>query len=320
MQKGNGRNPEIKGEKMSLLKNILTFGAHGRIERKLEEFEDLRMEYEGLYAQMERKRATTNHTLEQVIKVKMSAVESLKKINRISQNLKGKEREILFQQVGNDIINVQFDLIEETISAADTAMNVTKGVSAGVGTALGAWALVSTLGTASTGAAIGSLSGVAATNATLAWFGGGALAAGGGGMAAGTAVLGGIVMLPALVLTGIFSHIKASKQIQEIERKMLDVLKTIDQIHENVLQMELIEKRSKELIIAIEKFQETFQHEIEMVYKQIYPIPFLSQLMKSFKKYVLRRNYFSDQDLQHISYIGGIATEFAVLIDTKVFE
>ncbi|WP_122095338.1 hypothetical protein [Rahnella sp. Larv3_ips] len=62
--------------------------------------------------------------------------------------------------------------------------------------ALGAWALVSAIGTASTGTAIGALSGVAATNATLAWFGGGALAAGGAGMSGGMLVLGGIVAAP----------------------------------------------------------------------------------------------------------------------------
>lgn len=44
-------------------------------------------------------------------------------------------------------------------------------------------------GTASTGAAISSLHGVAASNATMATIGGGALSAGGGGIAAGHAVL-----------------------------------------------------------------------------------------------------------------------------------
>ena len=49
--------------------------------------------------------------------------------------------------------------------------------------------LVGALGTASTGTAISTLSGAAASNATLAWLGGGALAAGGGGIVVGTAVL-----------------------------------------------------------------------------------------------------------------------------------
>jgi hypothetical protein len=49
--------------------------------------------------------------------------------------------------------------------------------------------VATTFGTASTGTAISALSGAVATNAALAWLGGGALAAGGGGMAAGHALL-----------------------------------------------------------------------------------------------------------------------------------
>jgi hypothetical protein len=67
------------------------------------------------------------------------------------------------------------------------------GLAAGVGVAaLGptaAIAVATTFGTASTGTAISALSGAAATKATLAWLGGGALAAGGGGIAAGNALL-----------------------------------------------------------------------------------------------------------------------------------
>ena len=67
------------------------------------------------------------------------------------------------------------------------------GVVAGAGAAAfaptAAMAIATTFGTASTGTAISALSGAAATNAALAWLGGGALAAGGGGMAAGNALL-----------------------------------------------------------------------------------------------------------------------------------
>ena len=49
--------------------------------------------------------------------------------------------------------------------------------------------IATTFGVASTGTAISALSGAAATNAALAWLGGGALAVGGGGMAAGNAFL-----------------------------------------------------------------------------------------------------------------------------------
>ena len=52
-----------------------------------------------------------------------------------------------------------------------------------------AMGVATTFGVASTGTAISALSGAAATNAALAWIGGGALAVGGGGMAAGEAFL-----------------------------------------------------------------------------------------------------------------------------------
>ncbi|MFE4230353.1 hypothetical protein ACFRJ8_20965 [Arthrobacter sp. NPDC056886] len=62
---------------------------------------------------------------------------------------------------------------------------------------------VSTFAAASTGTAISGLSGVAATNATLAWLGGGTLAAGGGGMAAGAVVLNMIMFAPGVLIAGL---------------------------------------------------------------------------------------------------------------------
>lgn len=71
------------------------------------------------------------------------------------------------------------------------------------------------LGTASTGTAISSLSGVVATKATLAWFGGGPLAAGGLGVAGGTAVVGGIAVAPALAVGSTMWARKARKVLNE---------------------------------------------------------------------------------------------------------
>lgn len=62
---------------------------------------------------------------------------------------------------------------------------------------------VGTFATASTGTAIAGLSGAAATNATLAWLGGGAVAAGGGGMALGAVMLTGIAAAPAVLVAGL---------------------------------------------------------------------------------------------------------------------
>jgi hypothetical protein len=78
----------------------------------------------------------------------------------------------------------------------------------------GALALVGLFGTASTGTAISGLSGIAAQNATYAWFGGGSIAAGGGGMALGGLVLSGITLIPTLLFSG-FRLVKGDKALTE---------------------------------------------------------------------------------------------------------
>ena len=81
------------------------------------------------------------------------------------------------------------ELMDARIAAAGAGAGLAAGASVAFMAPTAAMWVATTFGTASTGAAISSLSGAAATNAALAWLGGGALAAGGQGMAAGSAFL-----------------------------------------------------------------------------------------------------------------------------------
>ncbi|XFA73200.1 hypothetical protein RYO59_001438 [Thermosynechococcaceae cyanobacterium Okahandja] len=112
--------------------------------------------------------------------------------------------------------------IQEYKAAALEAERFAAGALTAVGAAYaagqGTVALVGLFGTASTGAAIGGLSGAAAWNATLAWLGGGSLAAGGGGMALGTLVLGGIAVGPALMIGGFVLGGEGEKALTEARR------------------------------------------------------------------------------------------------------
>jgi hypothetical protein len=81
-------------------------------------------------------------------------------------------------------------------------IGLASGVGAGLAAQAGALWGVSAFASASTGTAISTLSGAAAQNAILAWFGGGAVAAGGGGVAAGGAVLGLVSVVPGLLVGG----------------------------------------------------------------------------------------------------------------------
>ncbi|WP_280563524.1 MULTISPECIES: hypothetical protein [unclassified Chromohalobacter] len=103
-------------------------------------------------------------------------------------------------------VNIPKHKLQEIEEYSYTAVGVL-GTVAGAGTAGAAagfavYGGVMALGAASTGTAISSLAGAAATNATLAAIGGGSLATGGMGMAGGTAILGAAVAGPVLAIAG----------------------------------------------------------------------------------------------------------------------
>lgn len=130
----------------------------------------------------------------------------------------------------------------------NTSLNTGFGGLVGGSTALGAWGLVSLIGSASTGTAISSLSGVAATNATLAWFGGGSLATGGAGIAGGFWVLGGIVAAPIIF----FSTKSAYKKVDKVKDKKNELTEESEKVIKLTLQAstQLIEARKKQAQIT----------------------------------------------------------------------
>jgi hypothetical protein len=189
----------------------------------LEHFETVKQRSERLFT-------LRNHQSQVVLGDVESYVNTLanspKEFDRSVQDYKVEFRS--FSKILHDLAQKAADIDFEagTVAAA--------GVIAGAGTAtLGgsaAIAIAMTFGTASTGTAISALSGAAAVNAALAWLGGGALVAGGGGMAAGSFLvaltgpigwaLGGI----AVVGSGIFAHVKN----HWIAEEAIETLKVIE--------------------------------------------------------------------------------------------
>ena len=98
------------------------------------------------------------------------------------------------------------------------------GIATGTLLAAGTYGIVGSLATASTGTAIGALSGIAARNATLSWLGGGSIAAGGAGIWGGIATMGGIFAAPVFLITGFKMSEKANKALDDAKsnRKMAE--------------------------------------------------------------------------------------------------
>lgn len=148
------------------------------------------------------------------------------------------------------------------------------GTAGGFAAAGATTAAVMALGTASTGTAIATLSGAAATNATLAALGGGALAAGGGGMALGAAILGGATLGVGLLVGGVIFSITGnslSEKADEAWAKMREAEKEIEKIS---LYLDDLSNTADKFYNALYK--------IETVYK--YHLNYLKHIVYDLKK------------------------------------
>lgn len=171
--------------------------------KKAEEFHTkAKDEYQGAERALKEKIDSLNEVFEaygeRKKEVYETTLQSYKKLISKLENLSYGIYELGFHGIQEEI--AQFDKSFEVATAA--VKGIVGGTIAGGLAGLGAYGGVGLLGAASTGTAISSLSGAAATNATLAWLGGGSLAAGGFGIAGGTAVLGGIIAAPVILVAG----------------------------------------------------------------------------------------------------------------------
>jgi len=145
-------------------------------------------------------------------------------------------------------LHIDKKAFEELDEMSKFSFSLAKGAAAGITggslVAFGAYSAAATFASASTGTAIASLTGIAAKNATLAFFGGGSLAAGGLGMAGGAIVLGGIVAGPALLLMGTILAAKAGKGLEDAKANAAKATEICEQLENGAVQCIAIRRRS----------------------------------------------------------------------------
>ena len=151
----------------------------------------------------------------------------------------------------------------EVVSAGAHALGM--GALAGVASYGG----VMMLGTASSGAAISGLTGVAATNATLAWLGGGSLAAGGMGVAGGMAVLGGIVAAPVLAVGGMLFAAKARENLANARTNHARAREAAEEMNNAASVLRGIQKIAKEYAQVIVKINEKCENILDLLEQAI---------------------------------------------------
>ena len=184
----------------------------GQKARKLAE--EAKIRYESAVENLKKDEATTNRLAERYGDIQLHVMTTtvrrfIKFLENSGRKTSESDKKIL------EGINFSVQQINEykaaTMNAESYLVGAVKSATAATAGYSGAIGIATSIGAASTGTAISSLSGAAAWNATLAWFGGGAIAAGGGGMAVGTIVLGSITVVPALAIGGFFAAREGKK-------------------------------------------------------------------------------------------------------------
>ena len=194
--------------------------------------------HEDAIESLESEREKTNQSFQDLGRLKVSIFSDQIKylVDEIKKRKKAKSKMTGFEQMVEELNLPQMEKM--VLGSLDIEKGLASGAASGALMGLGAYGSVGMLASASTGTAIASLSGAAATNATLAWLGGGSLAAGGFGMAGGMVVLGGLVAGPAIAITG---FVMASKA-EEALTKARDYESEVDQAIEKINSMEIVLK------------------------------------------------------------------------------
>jgi hypothetical protein len=189
-----------------------------RVHRAKERFDGAAKLHDTIMLDLDKCRGQLSQALQLIGKDVIRSVKSLKQANQILTPI---DRQVRIPRLSN--VSEFEKLAMETLHRSSITVSSYNGIllAGGVGlsigsvVAVGSYAAVAALGTASTGTAIATLHGAAAASAILAAFGHGALAAGGTGMLGGKLALGGIVLLPVAVIMGFVAHTKADEIIQE---------------------------------------------------------------------------------------------------------
>jgi hypothetical protein len=230
--------------------------------------------YNDATSELESAREKAQRSLTQLGKLKFSMyetklipfVEAFKQIKNIDfQDQKLKDEFKLAGISSNDLRAIERSALDMQSVVAGGVTALGAGGLAGLAAYGGVGALASTAG----GTAIAGLSGVAATNATLAWLGGGALSAGGFGMAGGAAVLGGIVAGPVLAVGGMMLAAKAEEARHNASSNLSKARAAVEEMKTAAVATAAIQKRFNEIVTVLKELNKHFEPLLEGLQRRV---------------------------------------------------
>ena len=188
-------------------------------------------------ARFEKWNKLTNESMDKLGALELEILHSFSAFSEVIEKIQNRPEFAAYSKDGVELPEYDGETLRQVSVGAGVLLGglggAALGTAGGFAAAGATTAAVMALGTASTGTAIASLSGVAATNATLAALGGGAIAAGGGGMALGSTILGATTLGVGLLIGGIIFNVSGhtlSSKADEAWAQMKDNEATIDRL------------------------------------------------------------------------------------------
>ena len=257
--------------------------------------------------EFERVQENTQSILEEFGQYKLGIWKDFKKFSDAYRNIKAESNMKSFEEDDLSITNDEAAEINQiSVSAIgilkDVVASTSLGVSAGALAGIAAYSGTMSLGAASTGAAISSLSGVAASNATLAALGGGALSAGGGGIALGTTVLGGVIAGPIIAVGGLVLNAKGNSSLEKAEEVESQVNKVVDEMDYYLSFYEKLESLVRKLKDELELLRIKYNNQV-LLFKMLTEMKNDYSQFNDLDKKILRVNIGIIRLLKHLTQL-----------------
>ena len=212
---------------------------------------------------------STVSLMDKVGETEMKILDTFDDFSNLIEKMQGRPKFEKIEKAGVVIEEYKAEELKNVSAGAGLLLGGLGGSAAGTAggfAAAGATtSAVMALGTASTGTAIGSLSGVAATNATLAALGGGAVAAGGGGMALGTMVLGGATLGIGLLVGGIIFNKTGEHLSQKADEALEQANKTEKEVNNIVAYLEELSQYANKFYDSLVLVKNSYDKHIELL-------------------------------------------------------
>lgn len=197
---------------------------------------ELQVQHQQNLARLEKRNKECVRDMDKLGRKELEILKSFQEFSTVFEKIKNRPEFAKIQKQGICLPQYDGEELKEASVGANTLLGGLGGAAAGTAGGFAAsgaaTAVVMALGTASTGVPIASLSGAAATNATLAALGGGSLAAGGGGMALGTTVLGAATLGVGLLIGGVIFGITGGKISSDAKKAQKEIEKETQQTEE----------------------------------------------------------------------------------------